>query len=155
MAALYKISEDFYDEDFTLIALHSSREDYSLVYALNACLKLKLKRTKKDLEITSNGMFPFFDWRDEINDRYYTLVSNNSVGKEELNVGNLFQDQPSITAYSLIPEYKDVDYFLKVAHDELDLEEKILKAVLTIPKVITAYSVDVNKLKSRNNLIFY
>ena len=154
MAAIYKISEDSYDEQFTLIALHSSREDHSLVYALNSCLKIKLKRAVKDLEISPNGAFPFFDWRDEINDRYYTLISNNSVVTEELNVGNLFQDLPSFTAYSLIPEYKDVDYFLKVEHDEWDVEKEILKSILTIPKVITAYSVDANKLKSRNNLIY-
>ncbi|MCM4166653.1 hypothetical protein KCTC52924_01500 [Arenibacter antarcticus] len=154
MAAIYKISEDIYDEHFTLIALHSSIEDYSLVYALNSYLKIKLKRAVKDLEISSIRTFPFFDWTDEIHDRYYTLISNNSIVREELNEGNLFQDQPSFTAYSLIPEYKDVDYFLKVEHDEMDVDESILKSVLSIPKVITAYSVDANKLKSKNNLIF-
>lgn len=154
MAAIYKISEDIYDEHFTLIALHSSLEDYSLVYALNSFLKIKLQRAVKDLEISPNGTFPFFDWRDEVHDRYFTLVSNNSIVTEELNVGNLFQDQPSFTAYSLIPEYRDVDYFLKVEHDEPDIEDQILKSVLSIPKVITAYSVDANKVKSKNNLIF-
>lgn len=154
MAAIHKISEDIYDDHFTLIALHASLEDHSLVYALNSCLKTKLKRAIKDLEISANRSFPFFDWTDEIHDRYYTLVSNNSNEREELNVGNLFQDLPSYTAYSLIHEYRDVDYFLKVEHDELEFGERILKSVRSIPKVITAYKVDVKKLKSKNNLIF-
>jgi hypothetical protein len=71
-----------------------------------------------------------------------------------LSVANLFQDQPTLTKYHLVPEYRDVDYFLKIEHDELDVEDYILKSVLTIPKVITAYLVDASKLKSKNNLIF-
>ena len=154
MAAIHKISEDFYEETFTLIALHSSIEDFMLVYALNSCLKTKLKRSVDDLEISQSGSFPIFDWRDEVNDRYFTLVSNNVVKEEELSIGNLFQDQPSFTKYHLVPEFRDVDYFLKIEHDEMNVEEKILKSVLSIPKVITAYLVDASKLKSKNNLIF-
>jgi hypothetical protein len=107
-----------------------------------------------DLDLSQSGTFPIFDWRDEVNDRYYTFVSNNDVKEEILSIGNLFQDQPTLTKYHLVPEYRDVDYFLKIEHDELDVEEKILKSVLTIPKVITAYLVDSSKLKSKNNLIF-
>jgi hypothetical protein len=154
MAAIHKISEDFYEETFTLIALHSSIEDFMLVYALNSCLKTKLKRSVNDLDLSQGGSFPIFDWRDEVNDRNYTFVSNNDVKEEVLSIGNLFQDQPTFTKYHLVPEYRDVDYFLKIEHDELDVEDKILKSVLTIPKVITAYLVDASKLKSKNNLIF-
>ncbi|MCM4164069.1 MULTISPECIES: IPExxxVDY family protein [unclassified Arenibacter] len=154
MAAIHRISEDFYEESFTLIALHSSIEDFMLVYALNSCLKTKLKRSVNDLDLSQNGTFPIFDWRDEVNDRYYTFVSNNDVKEEEGSIGNLFQDQPTFTKYHLVPEYRDVDYFLKIEHDELDVEGNILKSVLTIPKVITAYLVDASKLKSKNNLIF-
>lgn len=154
MAAIHKISEDFYEETFTLIALHSSIEDFMLVYTLNSCLKTKLKRSVNDLEISQSGSFPIFDWRDEVNDRYFTLVNNNVVKEEELSIGNLFQDQPSFTKYHLVPEYRDVDYFLKIEHDEIDVEEEILKSVLAIPKIITAYVVDASKLKSKNNLIF-
>jgi hypothetical protein len=154
MAAIHRISEDFYEESFTLIALHSSIEDFMLVYALNSCLKTKLKRSVNDLDLSQNGTFPIFDWRDEVNDRYYTFVSNNDVREEEGSIGNLFQDLPTSTKYHLVPEYRDVDYFLKIEHDELDVEENILKSVLTIPKVITAYLVDAGKLKSKNNLIF-
>lgn len=154
MVAIHKISEDFYEETFTLIALHSSIEDFMLVYALNSCLKTNLKRSVSDLDLSQGGSFPIFDWRDEVNDRYYTFVSNNDVKEEVLSVANLFQDQPTLTKYHLVPEYRDVDYFLKIEHDELDVEDYILKSVLTIPKVITAYLVDASKLKSKNNLIF-
>ena len=84
MAAIHKISEDFYEETFTLIALHSSIEDFMLVYALNSCLKTNLKRSVSDLDLSQGGSFPIFDWRDEVNDRYYTFVSNNDVKEEVL-----------------------------------------------------------------------
>ncbi|NKI26535.1 hypothetical protein SAMN04487911_10499 [Arenibacter nanhaiticus] len=154
MAAIYKISEDFYEDTFTLIALHSSLEDYALVYALNRCLKSNLKRTKFDLEIAKSGYFPIFEWRDQVNDRYYTLISNIGIKEQELVMGDLFQSQPSYSTPVLIPEYREVDYFFKVEHDEPDAEEVIFKSVLSIPRVITAYSLDANKLKSKNNLIF-
>ena len=153
MVAIHKISEDFYDEPFTLIALHSSIADYSLAYALNSRLKIKLKRSRKDLEISPNGSFPFFNWSDVLNDRHYMLVGNKGLGQEESNIGNLFQDQPSMTSYRLIPEYRDVDYFLKIEH-ECGTEDEILKSVLSIPKVVAAYCVDTDRMKSRNNLIF-
>jgi len=154
MAAIHKISEDFYNVPFTLIALHSGIADFSLAYALNSCLKIKLKRSRKDLGISSNGSFPFFNWKDVINDRDYLLIANKGSGQKELNIGNLFQDQQSMASYRLIPEYRDVDYFLKIEQDEGDMEEEILKTVLSIPKVVTAYCVDTDKMKSRNNLIF-
>lgn len=154
MVAIHKISEDFYDEPFTLIALHSSISDFSLAYALNSCLKIKLKRSKEDLEIAPYGSFPFFNWKDEINHRDYLLIGNKGLRQEALNIGNLFQDQPSMTAYRLIPEYRDVDYFLRVEQDEYDMEGEILKSVLAIPKIVTAYFVDTDTMKSRNNLIF-
>ena len=154
MVAIHKISEDFYNVPFTLIALHSSIADFSLAYALNSSLKIKLKRSGKDLEVAPNGSFPFFTWRDIINDRDYMLVGNKGSGRNESNIGNLFQDQPSMTAYRLIPEYKDVDYFLKIEQDEYDMEEEFLRAVLSISKVVAAYCVDTDRMKSKNNLIF-
>jgi len=54
----------------------------------------------------------------------------------------------------LLPEYTTVDYLLKIEHDDEDIEEDILKTLLTIPKVITAYRIDIDTLKSKNNLIF-
>ena len=53
-----------------------------------------------------------------------------------------------------MPEYKDVDYFLKIEQDEITFEQDIVKSILTIPQIVTAYMVETNKLKSKNNLIF-
>jgi len=154
MMAIHKIIDDFYEDSFTLLALHSSMEDYAIVYALNSCLKSNFKRLAKDLDLTEHISFPIFEWRDQQNDSYWTLIANNSSQEESLIGNDLFANEPSYTKHHLVPEYKDADYLLKIEHDDDDLEEVLIKQLQTIPKIITAYILEVDTLKSKNNLIF-
>jgi len=154
MVAVHKISGDFYEDSFTLIALHSSMEDFAIVYAINKGIKSIFKRSSKDLELSEHLSFPFFEWQDDLNDRYWTLIANESTKKERLERGGLFQDEPSFAKRHLVSEYKEVDYFMKIEHDDDLDEEMLLKRLLDIPKMVTAYSIDIDKLKSKNNLIF-
>jgi len=154
MGAIHKIFEDFYEETFGLIALHSSLEDYAMVYALNNSLKTKLKRSQVDLDMSENFSFPFFEWKDELNHRNWTLITNYSSKENNARFEDLFQDEVSYTTQYLIPEHREVDYFLKIEQDDHEIEEALINAILEIPKIITAYSIDVDKLKSKNNLIF-
>lgn len=153
-AAVHKISGDFYEDSFTLIALHSSMQDYNLVYVLNLYLKSNFKRCSKDLDISEGVTFPFFDWKDDTNDTFWTLIKNSSLQEESLTVTNLFKDEPSYTNYYFLPEHTTVDYLLKIEHDDERMEEEIIKKLLRIPKVITAYRIEINSLKSKINLIF-
>jgi len=55
----------------------------------------------------------------------------------------------------LLPEYKKVNYLLKIETDlTINKEKQILNKLLKIPQVVTAYSIDVDTLKTKNNLIF-
>ncbi len=150
----YKISEDLCVEEFVLIALHSSLEDHAMVYWLNHRLKLLLKRTGEDMEIKDQGCFPVFEWKDKINDRYWTLFTNNSIGVEEPERADLFQNERFQTIHHLVPEYKEVDYFLKIEQGEEHLEDEVIRDILSVPKIITAYTVNTEGLKSKHNLIF-
>ena len=154
MTAVHKISEDFYEESFTLIALHSAMQDFSMVYALNSVLMSTFVRSSKDLELSEYKAFPYFEWQDDTHDRYWVLISNESTKKERMVRDDLFQDEPSFAKHHLVPEYKEVDYFIKIEHDDDINEAPLLKKLLTIPRIITAYSLDADTLKSRNNLIF-
>ena len=49
MITLHKFSDDFCEENYVLIAVHSGLEDYALAYALNRALKASLKRSETDL----------------------------------------------------------------------------------------------------------
>lgn len=154
MATTHKIFEDFYEETFALIALHSSLDDYAMVYALNNSLKTKLKRSLEDLDMSENFSFPFFEWKDELNHRNWTLITNYSSKEEHTGAEDLFKNEISYTTLYLIPEYREVDYFLKIEQDDYEIDEALIKAILEIPEIITAYPIDVEKLKSKNNLIF-
>ena len=55
----------------------------------------------------------------------------------------------------LLPEFKKVDYFLKIEKTEETMDIKEIQLLLnTIENISTAYSVDTHKIKSKNNLIF-
>ncbi len=154
MAAVYKINEDFYDDSFLLIAIHSTLEDFALVYRINQVLKANFKRSKNDFDLAENSSFPWFDWMDEFNDRYWVLISNQSLKQELLVNNDLFQNETTYSTPRLIPEHKDVDYFLKIEDDQRVETEEIVRILMSMPKVMTAYLVDTDKLKSKNNLIF-
>lgn len=155
MSAVYKIKDDFFDESFLLVALHSTLEDYAIAYGLNSVLKSNFKRGKADFDLSENRSFPYYDWEDELNYRYWVLVSNQSAKKESVTNNDLFQYETTYSTPRLIPELKEVDYFLKIEGDEDTMDSnKIIKTLLGNPKIMAAYEVDINKLKSRNNLIF-
>lgn len=153
MAAVHKILTDFYEDSFSLLALHSSLDDYAVVYALNLCLKSNFKRTAKDLELFDKVSFPIFEWKDVKKDRFLTLITNKGT-KEQTNVlGNLFENQPSFARFQVVPEYKDADYLLKIEHDD-NLEENLIRSLMAIPKIVTVYAIEIENIKSRTNLIF-
>ena len=60
-----------------------------------------------------------------------------------------------LKTYHLLPEYKNVDYLIKISNDTQYFNEKvILGKIQSIPQIITSYSIDTDKLKSKENLIF-
>lgn len=153
MITLHKFSDDFCEENYVLIALHCGLEDYALAYALNRALKINLKRSEKDLDISNETSFPIYDWKDKLNERYWTLIVNTSVKEEYLEYHDLFSDETSSTVYHVLPEYKDVDYLLKIEQEEDEVDSGMLDSILEIPKIITAYQIETDKIKSKQNLI--
>lgn len=154
MGAIHKISEDFYEISFSLIAMHCNLEDYAMAYELNKSLKSNFKRCTEDLNLKAHISFPIFEWDDTLNEQYWTLISNTSLKERNMAKGDLFQDEPFYTRHYLVPEHKDVDYFLKIENEETETEENLLRSILAMPKVVAAYYVEIDNLKSKNNLIF-
>lgn len=154
MMTTHRISADLYDDSFRLIAIHSHLEDYAMTYAINSKCGLYLKRMKIDLHLDENLSFSVFDWDDGMNDIYWTLISNKCVVEEIIPSGGLFENNVSARTDHLIKERKEIDYFLKVeAADEATLSQK-LRDIKKIDKVITAYPLETQTLKSKRNLIF-
>ena len=154
MAAIYRIEDDFCDDSFVLLALHSTVADYRLVYALNEHLTAAFKRARSDFDLGEFSAFPIFEWQDDMNDSYWALIANHSSKQQLLNGNDLFQNEPTPSVSKLLPELKEVDYFLKIENgDNLDTKA-LLRRLQAIPELMAAYEVTTNKLKSKNNLIF-
>jgi hypothetical protein len=159
--AIHKLFEDDFEEDnYTLIAIHCSTEDYRLAYLLNTNLNLKLSRKQEDLDYNyMEASFSIYEWGDEENFVTWNLVANTSKKEVEqmASAGSLFSDQKgkrTISKY-LIPEQKRVDYFVKISSENYLKSSKIIVSKINaIAEVITAYTVNPNQLKSKNNLIF-
>ncbi len=143
------------EEDLTLIALHSPLEDFALAYAINRHFQAKLKRLAKDLELGNHAHFPIFEWNDDINDRNWLLVANHCMGEPATSyTGDLFAELPSPMTYTLVPEYREVDFVLKLESENLWDARDIARQLGSIPRITAAYTLDSKKLKSKNNLIF-
>ncbi|MDO5979123.1 IPExxxVDY family protein [Flavivirga spongiicola] len=160
MAVHKLILDDVFEEDFcTLIAIHCTLEDYRLAYLLNKYLGISLTRSPLDLDYQNEkSTYSLFEWEDSKQQTIWSLVSNVCKTEEYRQRKNesLFDSQEKIirTAY-LIPEYKTVNYFLKIDNEiNFSKEKYILNNVLKAPQIATAYSIDINQLKSKDNLIF-
>lgn len=153
MGVMEELWEDLLDEtEFSLFAIHSNLEDYALAYALNSTFGLHLRRTPEDLELDRDGFFVVFEWKDQTSYRDWTLFRNSGVEYGRGSAAGLFKNEPEIKYRCLIPEKREVDFFLKLEGEENKL--KLLPGLLSIPKVSTAYRLETTKLKSRYNLIY-
>lgn len=153
MGAIHHIWEELLDEaSFDLFAIHCQSEDHSLAYALNAICGISLCRDREDLELGPSACFPIFHWKDEVAFQEWTLFRNAGWSLETGAETGLFSDQPAELRRYLIPEKKEVDYFLKVEGE--DDPDGLLSKLLSIPRLVTAYRLDASGLKSKHNLIY-
>jgi len=158
--ALHKLLVEDFDEDcFVLFAIHCNIDDYRLAYLLNKQLKVNLHRKPQNLDYKyTSASYSIYEWENTSQQVTWNLVSNICKKEEEglSSSGSLFNDQPKITrTHNLIPEYKKANYLLKIENENYQINEKhIIDNIQKITQVITAYSIDVNQLKSKDNLIF-
>nr|WP_294773906.1 IPExxxVDY family protein [uncultured Flavobacterium sp.] len=160
--AVHKLSfEDFDEIDYQLIAIHSPLEDYRLAYYINQNLPINLKKSNCDIHISNKDgetqLSRFFFEDDK--DIAWSLVQNQNAALvvAENNNQGLFAESSTEFAPKiyLIPEFKKVDYFLKIENGEVAVDvSKIISSIKKIVRVSTVYAVEAEKIKSKNNLIF-
>jgi hypothetical protein len=161
--AIHKLNFGEFDEiDYCLFAIHTSLEDYRLAYYINQKLHLKLNKSLIDIQIlikegeTHFSRFQYFEKGKEIS---WDLIQNKNEVVQEQKEENqsLFSNVnlEVITKVYMLPEFKKVDYFLKIENSDESLNLlKIQNALNLIDNVTTSYIVDSTKIKSKNNLIF-
>ncbi|MGQ7945702.1 IPExxxVDY family protein [Flavobacterium sp. WC2509] len=161
--AIHKLDFQEFDEiDYSLIAIHTALEDYRLAYFINQKLHVNLNKSVKEIQITDKEgevYFSRFHYYEKKKDISWDLIQNiNKViqQKNEDNQGLFtnFDIEVAKKVY-MIPEFKKVNYFLKIENSEEDTNLLEIQSELnSIGQIATNYIVDINKIKSKNNLIF-
>lgn len=160
MAPQTFLLDDTLGYDFDLIAIHGTLEPYYFAFLLNKHLKCRFERSKEDLIVyykNTEAPFSRYDYHDEYQDIHYYMMANKvKIENQEENLG-LFNNQKSTTTAHFIVERPRVDYFIKVMEDGYAFAKaktKILHTLNQIPQIVTAYEVEVDQLKDKQNLIF-
>jgi len=160
MAVKKHILQAVYEDEMLVFAIHSASEGYRLAYMLNKHLSLSLARKDTDVEIKKDQTvlnYPLFEYKDEENNNDFYLINNKCSITEitAFSTGRLFNPETEETTHYLIPEMKKTDYFFKINSESLDyFKAKFLSKIPFITLISTAYEVDFDSLKSKNNLIF-
>jgi len=158
MAVHKLLVDDFQDESFILLGIHCSLHDFRVAYLLNQALNINLKRKNKDLDYNyTSSSYAIYEWLDRSQQITWNLVANICKKEEEVIISSgLFKNnQRILKQYNLLPEYKTVNYLLKIENDFNSVNEKlIINNILAIPQIVTVYKIATENLKSSSNLIF-
>lgn len=133
---LLNIKEEY---DFHLIGISCHAKDYRLCWEINNLLTIDLERTEDlDLNIKNSiGNYSFYEFIDEENYIEYYLIANRS------------------SKGLLIPEQKNTDFLLMIKGDPYDsVLEHISEKISSLEIVLTLYNINVDTLKSKQNLLF-
>lgn len=148
--------DDFSDNNYILIGIHSTVEDFQLAYILNQQMHTRFKRSKNSLDFenkNNNATFSIYEFKNTKFNQNWFLLENQFVNTLSTSKIGFF-DTNEITTY-LIPEKKKIDFFLKLEGDfEEQFIEKTINTINNIDQIITSYTIDVNTLKSKDFLIF-
>ncbi|REG99042.1 IPExxxVDY family protein [Flavobacterium aquicola] len=161
--AIHKLNFGEFDEiDYDLIAIHTTLEDYRLAYFINQKLHVNLNKSIKEIQITDKEgevHFSRFHYYEKKKDISWDLIQNINevIQKKKEDNQSLFTNFDIEVAKKvyMIPEFKKVNYFLKIENSEDDTNLlKIQSELNSIDQIAASYIVEINKIKSKNNLIF-
>ena len=151
--------EEVEEEEITIFAIHSSLLNFRMAYFINKNLNTRLKIVKKEIQVKNKEIeygFTNYEFHEIKLDRYWKLVENKttSIHTKQVTSG-LFEFENYSSHHYLIPEFKKIDFLLKI-ENSFDSKEaqSYLKKISSIPQVETAYLLPKTTIKSKNNLLF-
>lgn len=120
--------------DFDLIGISCHLKDYRLCWTLNRLLDINLERDEHGAA-TDYGQFVLFrDHCEEFRLDISLLVNRSQNGW-------------------FIPEHRQSDYLLLIRDNARWTLDELLTALRSHGQILTAYSIDPNQLKSKENLL--
>ena len=134
--------DDEVEYDFVLIGISCHEKDYRLCWGINSVVDFNLERadkelqtfpTKKNPEVSYHTLFSYFE--NDTETECHLIVNRSSTGY-------------------LIPEKPQADYLFLIRDEGAIDKDDLNQRIKSIPFVLTTFMIDVDTLKSKDNLIF-
>jgi hypothetical protein len=160
--AIHRLHLDQEDEDFALFAIHCGEAPFKMAFLMNQSLKWQLKRDREDIWVNKSGnqeQYPKYRYVSRHDQIEHVLLSNMDRPEQGDNANQplgLFDglNGPSFRATYLMPEFKKVDYLLKIEAPLVEGEIKLLVGqIKSIKEVVSTYLIPHKKIKNINPLI--
>jgi hypothetical protein len=155
--AIHRLHLEQEDEDFALFAIHCGEAPFKIAFLMNQSLKWQLKREREDICLVRSGkqqQYPKYRYVSRHDQIDHLLLSNvdrpdqETVPEQPLGLFDAL-DGPSYSATYLMPEFKKVDYLLKVEAPLAEGEIKLLVGqIKSIKEVVSTYVIPHNKIKN-------
>jgi hypothetical protein len=159
--AVHRLNLEEDEEDFALFAIHCGEAPFKLAFLMNQNLNWQFKREREDLQIEKGGMqqeYPCYRYVSKHDQVDHLLLSNIFMGDQTQSPGDqmgLFgtMSTPTANANYLMPEFKKVDYLLKIETALGETQAKALvQQIKSIKEVVSTYSIPLSKIKNINHL---
>tara|TARA_B100002019_G_scaffold261392_1_gene248129 strand:+ start:1018 stop:1488 length:471 start_codon:yes stop_codon:yes gene_type:complete len=149
------ILDEIDENEFSLIAIHSSCEAYFMAFLLNLKCNCKFIRSIKRKGVAQKD-FPFedYEWIDLVNGIEISLFSNRIlIFKNEIQKGISLFDVPETKELYLVQDLKEVDYIVKI--DSGIEANMMIKKIESIDQISYLYLIDQSRLSIDPNLNTY
>ena len=149
------ILDEIDENEFSLIAIHSSCEAYFMAFLLNLKCNCRFIRSIKRKGVAQKD-FPFedYEWIDLVNGIEISLFSNRIlIFKNEIQKGISLFDVPETKELYLVQDLKEVDYILKI--DSGIEANMMIKKIESIDQISYLYLIDQSRLSIDPNLNRY
>ena len=149
------ILDEIEEDDFSLIALHSSCEAYYLAFLLNSNCQCQFAQKKKKKEgAEADHIFESYEWIDPIKGIEIRLFSNRYLKfQKDVQKGSSLFDLPETKELYLMQDLKEVDYIIKIDSGIDDLV--MIDRIESIDQVSYRYLIDQSQLKMDSRLNLY
>ena len=139
--------DEIVEDDFSLIAIHSSCEGYYLAFLLNSHCKSSFVQSKNSKVSKQQMDYPFesYEWIDAINGIEIRIISNKHlIFQDENQKGSSLFDFPKTKELYLVKDLKDVDYIIKI---NSGIEAQVLLDKMeSIDQISYRYLIDKSQL---------
>ena len=153
---------DYADFDFLLFGISSNVDDLKMCWLLNRLFSIDFSR-EPDVEMQNTKLglvsnFCNFQFEKKSMEREIPSFVNDGVASKDFDESSvIFQlignRHPS---GNLIPEHPRIDYFLLLSGDGIEelASNEVVILLRSLEEIQAAFTIDVDSLKSKNNLIF-